>query len=70
MLPRQGAVRDRVSFRQKTYFNANCMILASAEVVICPKVLLFRVVFGAVFASKPGLKLFVRLKTSARNSTF
>src|SRR5213592_1191262 len=39
------------------------MILASDEVVIWPKVLLFRVVFGFPF-----LRLFVTLNASARNS--
>src|SRR5262245_44288186 len=41
---------------QKTYFNANCMILGSLDELICPKILLLKVVIGF-----PCLRLFVRL---------
>ena len=61
-------IRGCFSRNQKAYLNANCMILASAEVVIWPNVLLLRVVKpeGRV----PGRKLFVTLNASARNSSF
>src|SRR5207248_4824990 len=53
---------DRID-DQNAYFNANCMILGSREVLICPKVGVPKIVLGF-----PGRKLFVTLYASARNS--
>ena len=60
--PHRGALLARA---QNEYFTANCKILASEEVVICPNVLLFRVKFGF-----PLLGLFGTLNASARTSIF
>ena len=48
---------------QNIYFNANCMILESREVLIWPNAGVLRIVLGF-----PGRKLFVTLYASARNS--
>src|SRR2546428_13319081 len=53
---------DRID-DQNAYFNANCMILGSREVLIRPKVGVPQIVLGF-----PGRKLFVTLYASARNS--
>src|SRR5262245_3427607 len=49
---------------QNRYFNANCNILGSRELRICPNWLEVR--FKLI---SPGRKLFVTLYASARNST-
>src|SRR5438093_12938319 len=58
---------------QKTYFNANCMILGSDAVRIWPKVLLDTVLkllapTAMLTGAGPGRKLFVTLNASARIS--